>query len=143
MIACDDAIERVLRRTKKEGECLIFTGCRLRNGYGQIRYKGKGLLAHRVVAEHHLGPSSALVLHSCDTRACVNINHLRYGTAAENSRDMVDRGRSVAPTAILTKDDVLAIRSSRESQRTLALHYGVHPTTISKVMSRSNWKKVS
>lgn len=35
-----------------------------------------------------------LILHSCDNRACINPEHLRKGTAKENTADMVSRGRA-------------------------------------------------
>ena len=38
-------------------------------------------------------PPEAILLHSCDTPACVRPDHLRPGTRRENSQDMISRGR--------------------------------------------------
>lgn len=35
-----------------------------------------------------------VICHSCDNRLCVNPNHLRIGSHADNVQDRVDRGRS-------------------------------------------------
>jgi hypothetical protein len=34
-----------------------------------------------------------MVLHTCDTRGCINIEHLFLGTAQDNTTDMVNKGR--------------------------------------------------
>lgn len=39
-------------------------------------------------------PDGVKVLHSCDNPPCINTEHLRAGTSAENSREMVARGRA-------------------------------------------------
>lgn len=88
--------DRVMLKVRWEGECLVFTGAKTKAGYGKIALPrpAKGhRLAHRVVLEHHHGPSSLMSLHSCDNPPCVNIAHLRYGTAQDNVDDMMARGR--------------------------------------------------
>jgi hypothetical protein len=52
-------------------------------------------LAHRMSWEMHFGPipEGMLVLHHCDVRRCVRPDHLFLGTARDNTRDMIAKGR--------------------------------------------------
>ena len=62
-------------------------------GHGQIKYQGRPAAAHRIVfllAYGHLPP---VVRHKCDNPPCCNPAHLEGGTASDNHRDMVERGR--------------------------------------------------
>ena len=76
-------------------ECDIWEAS-LRQGYGQIWLGGTMVSTHRLVWMQDHGHTDLFILHSCDTPACINIDHLRAGTAAENTRDMIERGRHVA-----------------------------------------------
>lgn len=94
------AYELLMRRVRAEGACLVVTGARNANGYGMAslsRGAHGTRLAHRVVWEHHNGPipPGLLVMHTCDNPPCVDLTHLRLGTHAENSQDMVNKGRGV------------------------------------------------
>lgn len=58
-------------------------------------YKNRSWLAHRAAWDEQVGeiPQGAFVLHKCDNRLCVRVEHLYIGDASDNMRDMVDRGR--------------------------------------------------
>lgn len=77
-----------------ESECVLWPGA-LTRGYGVFRRKGRNYYVHRVIYEAAYGPipPGLLVRHTCDVRNCYNPLHLLVGTVADNSRDMVERGR--------------------------------------------------
>lgn len=85
--------EVVMAQTQREGDCLVFTGSRNKGGYGIVR----GKYVHRIVLEHHYGPSPLGTLHSCDNPPCVEIKHLKYGTQKENMQDRDAKGRGRRP----------------------------------------------
>lgn len=87
-------MRRVLRGDG--AECWIWAGTKTAAGYGQLRVNGRKMYAHRYAYELEYGPipDGLCVLHACDTPQCVNPEHLRVGTIADNSRDMVERDRA-------------------------------------------------
>lgn len=80
-------------------QCWEWTGHTLSTGYGQLTLqKDKRRIrwrAHRLAYLVFNGslPDGALILHSCHNRACVNPDHLRPGTHADNMREMAEAGR--------------------------------------------------
>tara|TARA_R110000868_G_scaffold401172_1_gene676533 strand:- start:34 stop:549 length:516 start_codon:yes stop_codon:yes gene_type:complete len=137
--------------------CDIFTGSKDSYGYGQIKNKSKNVLVHRWVLENAKGPipRGMCVLHSCDTPACVNVEHLRLGTHAENMTDKKMRHRAVGinsgakhtrPMAKLTESNVISIKvglASGKSQIELAKRFLVSKTTISNVCLEKTWRHLN
>ncbi|MFE9735451.1 HNH endonuclease signature motif containing protein [Streptomyces sp. NPDC005863] len=80
---------------KAADSCWVWTASS-RNGYGTIGTADGKQYAHRLSYVWHHGPiaEGLVVRHRCDNPLCVRPDHLELGTKADNSRDMVERGRS-------------------------------------------------
>lgn len=66
-------------------------------GYGSFSFLGRRFLAHRFAAWLTFGdiPTGMLVCHQCDNPKCVRPEHLFLGTALDNARDAVAKGRKL------------------------------------------------
>ncbi len=100
---------------------------------------GKPIRAHRFSFEvnKHRIAKGQWVLHHCDNPACVNPNHLYAGNNIDNVRDRMVRDRH--PGAKITVEMAKEILASSVSNRKLAKHYGVTPSTISRVRTGKHW----
>ena len=79
---------RLLSRIDQGADCWIWTGTRLRDGYGRVNRDGRTVAAHRAVYEHLVGPiGEGLVLdHLCRNKSCVRPEHLEPVSFFENLR---------------------------------------------------------
>lgn len=135
--------------------CWLWTGTTNgKTGYGLMSTGVKGqFYAHRVSYEFYCGPIPAgvQILHKCDNSCCINPDHLYPGTVQDNMRDVRARRRGKGkhdhqgekhPCVVLTEDDVLAIRASKDTGIRLAAQYGVCKATISHIKTRRNWSHI-
>jgi len=133
--------------TNKETGCIEYQGALDGDGYGQLNYagytNGTSLRVHRIVWVEHNGPTDLYILHKCDNPKCCNIEHLFAGTQADNVADMINKGRGNTGVGFkLTVNDVLAIRSSTESNAALAKKLNVQRATVMKARSKRTWKEL-
>ena len=88
--------------TSREGlpdmvpNCIPYGGTLNASGYGVLPKPINGSrLAHRAALAERLGrPVEGVARHACDNPPCINPAHLLEGTRADNSLDMVQRGRT-------------------------------------------------
>ncbi|TYP82056.1 helix-turn-helix protein [Blastococcus xanthinilyticus] len=85
------------------------------------------------------------MLHRCDNPPCCNPQHLYAGTPAQNTDDMVSRGRQVAPRSLangrakLSDADVAAIREAHaagESCKAIGRRLDLHPSYVGRLVRR-------
>lgn len=81
--------------------CWLWQGARNSDGYGNIKYKRKCCLVHRVAYEQFIGPIKDRVLHKreCPNRNCFNPEHLYDGDQSDNNSDAYANGRIPGWTA--------------------------------------------
>jgi hypothetical protein len=91
--------ERFWSKVDRRGpdECWPWTGCIVRNGYGQFARENRGPLvkpnrvAWALANGRDLGDLYAC--HTCDNRSCCNPAHIFAGTHSDNMRDCFQKGR--------------------------------------------------
>lgn len=135
------------------GQCWLWVGAVSRsNGRGMFDNRA----AYRAMYEVFVGeiPAGKWVLHKCDNPTCVNPSHLFLGVAADNSKDMRDKGRQHKPkgslnnNSKLTEQGVLWARDyysknqSSEGVRYIAKVLGVSTTHTYDVLSRRCWTHI-
>ena len=126
------------------GDCWIWTEGLDQSGYG------RGLnINGRIVRATHIAlaldgrprPNAHLIaLHSCDNRQCVNPNHLRWGTDAENQEDVRQRGKR--GPRWLPDEVVHMIHQSDEPPLAIANRLGVSPSCVSNIRAGRTHKHI-
>jgi hypothetical protein len=139
-------------------------------GYARIRHQSKRsgdrrwLLCHRIAWEHSKGPipRGMFVCHTCDNRACCNVDHLFLGTLQDNVADMVRKGRQARGEALsttqrgshkddqrhYTKVDWAMVRSMRRDwaersmpRKQIASKYGITTSNLWLIANNKTWRE--
>ncbi len=123
--------------------------------FGSRRVDGSSVMvgAHRWLYEQVFGPigdKDRVLLHSCDNRRCVALQHLSPGTHGQNVADCISKGRQAVgramPHAKLDEDRVRTIRQLAAdgwSQKRIADYIGnVSRELVRDIIRRKKWKHV-
>ena len=93
------------------GNCWLWQGGKTDSGYGIVSASpNPWRTAHRVAWELTNGPipKGLFICHHCDNRLCVRPEHLFLGTAKDNLRDAIKKGRFVPDATPMHTPDVWA-----------------------------------
>lgn len=147
--------ERFWAKIRKSEGCWEWTAGVDRDGYGVFRGAGdRRYRAHRYAWEEVHGPlaSSTFLMHSCDNPRCVRVDHLSIGTAADNMRDCITKGRSrkahgkALPQTRLTEDEVRAVRLAKAegaAYAEIAWWFGMSEGHVWNIVTRSTFAWVN
>lgn len=143
---------RFMSKVQKTPGCWVWIGGGAGDGYGMFIVNRRQWLAHRRAYEAFIGPipTGMVVMHTCDVRRCVNPEHLRAGTVAENIADKVAKNRHAKGEdngqARLTASQVREIRGAyvrgRVGYLRLANRYGVTREAIKDIVRRATWAHI-
>jgi hypothetical protein len=90
-----ESLHKKVRINKRTG-CWNFTGAISKTGYGVVGLNKRVINAHRaswILSFGEIPSPTIQVCHKCDNRKCINPDHLFLGTAKDNYKDMVIKGR--------------------------------------------------
>jgi len=126
--------------------CWLWQGAIGSDGYGRVRRRGVTYSAHRFAYALFKGPipDELCVMHRCDTPACVNPTHLVLGTKADNSRDMLRKGRDGAPVPKLSLEQALEVRAMLTRGATKAAvceRFGICRSTVQDIEAGASWSE--
>jgi hypothetical protein len=118
------------------------------NTYPKLYKDGRVRSMHRVLYEYEYGyiPSNIAVMHSCDNKLCINLEHLSEGTWSKNIKDAHLRGLKAPARGVdhaeakLTPKQVMEIRNSPDNCTKIAEKFGLSRGYAWKVKNKWTWK---
>lgn len=133
---------------KAANGCWEWLAAKKGNGYGAFWLSGALRGAHRSALFLYRGEpldTSLDAMHACDNPACVNPDHLSYGTRTANMRDASAKGRTVRvsdwrgplnPKARLTatqRHEVERQLQTGRRKRDIAAEFGITPVRVQQI----------
>ena len=156
----DQIWERMLKSTRREGECLLWTRSLRDDGYGSCTINGKTYSAHlasymvKMKSSHIQSEINGVrmhVRHTCGNKACVDQSHLEHDTATRNMEDKITHGTTNrgarSNTSTITEETARAIKRSRreigeedyEGPSERARRFKVSRAIVNNIDHRRSW----
>jgi len=157
--------ESMMKRTKKgDNECVIWNSTISSSGYGSFDYKNKTYYTHRLsfminknngdkIPEYDNDGEKLVIRHKCNTKLCINPDHLQLGTNWENCYiDKIEEGSlkigQDCNFVKLSEEDAISIKNSSigieeegyMTQSEIAIKYGVSQVCISFIINGKTWR---
>lgn len=147
-----DRMMKRLEGSSEPGGCLIWTGKKHNDGYGEIQHRGRVWKVHRLMWALCFGeiPAELEVCHKCDNPACARIDHLFLGTHTDNMRDMASKGRGVIPmvrgeqhgASKISEGQARLIFKDQRPQTVIAETFGISQSLVSQIKRKKIWKHI-
>jgi hypothetical protein len=157
MILSEEQLKRFWSRVNKTETCWLWTGSKVKGGYGQLELQGKRQLAH--IVSYRLANAdydkAKCVCHKCDIPSCVNPEHLFLATQSENMKDCVAKGRGGFGNGLkgeeikhskLKEQEVIDIKrrlkQGESTKEILKIHNKVSRSAIEDIKHQRTWKHI-
>lgn len=139
-------LKHILEHLDMSGEHWLWKRKTTIFGHGQLKYKRKMRLVHRLMWEFTRGPipQGMCVCHKCDIPQCCKPTHLFIGSHSDNARDKVRKGRDNTAKK-LTRAKVKQIATLLKlgtPQKVLSEKFNVSISTISLIKNKKVWRFV-
>lgn len=133
-----DIINKLLKRTIPDDDCLIWEGCLNSDGYPRCVWKGStNGKVHRIVYELYYKQDidGLVVRHKCDNPLCINPSHLEIGTNVDNLKDRHDRGRTHKQVFKIEQGQIERLREDGLTYQQIADTLGIKPKRVEWVLA--------
>ncbi len=126
--------------------CLDWMAGLWPNGYAKVSISGRTRLGHRLAYELATGillTPEQVVAHHCDRPRCVAPWHLFLATPKLNSEDAATKGRLSKKLVAGQVIEMRALHAAGWSTSTLAEKFGVHVSTVYRIVTGQAWRHLS
>lgn len=132
-------------RAIRQGDCLIWQGCKDKDGYGRVRIEGKNRTTGQAAFYLKTGAfPEGEACHTCDNPSCVEPSHVYDASHAHNMGDMAQKGRTGVRRGFdnhatkLSDEDLREIadrRNSGEKPSDVAAMFGIRREVVYLIAS--------
>jgi DNA-binding MarR family transcriptional regulator len=146
--------DRFWRRVdiKDKDDCWNWIAGKDEDGYGFVEFHGVTYRSTHIAYMITRGEieKELFICHKCDNPSCVNPDHLFLGTCLDNVKDRHLKNRDAKGSAVGTSklneneiEEILELYFNKKMMsKDIAKKYGVHRSTIGRVVSGEYWGQI-